>query len=47
MRVSSPPVGTISSASDVTDALNQNSKRECGSAVQLAASVWLVGVVRV
>src|SRR5829696_3925447 len=32
MRVSSPPVGTISSASDVTDEPNHNSKPRCGSA---------------
>ena len=31
-RVSSPPVGTISSASDVTDEPNQNSKPRCASA---------------
>src|SRR5215207_8612006 len=30
-RVSSPPVGTISSASDVTDALNPNSKSQSDS----------------
>jgi hypothetical protein len=31
MRVSSPPAGTISSASDVTDEPNQNSKPRCDS----------------
>jgi hypothetical protein len=32
MRVSSPPVGTIPTASDVTDRPNRNSKPRCGSA---------------
>jgi hypothetical protein len=31
MRVSSPPVGTLSSASDVTDGRNENSKPHCGT----------------
>src|SRR5215212_10299553 len=31
MRVSSPPVGTFSTASDVTDDANQNSKPRCDS----------------
>jgi hypothetical protein len=35
-RVSSPPVGTISSAPDVTDAANHNSKPRSGSAGGLA-----------
>src|SRR3954466_7247450 len=30
MRVSSPPVGTFSATSDVTDETNQNSKPQCG-----------------
>ena len=36
MRVSSPPVGTIPSASDVTDSLNRNSKPQGGSGVTVA-----------
>ena len=31
MRVSSPPVGTLSAASDVTDTPNHNSKPRCDS----------------
>jgi len=31
MRVSSPPVGTLSAASDVTDTPNHNSKPHCES----------------
>jgi len=36
MRVSSPPVRTFFSASDVADAPNQNSKPQSGSGVTVA-----------
>jgi len=36
MRVSSPPVGTLSAASDVTDTPNHNSKSLSGSGVTVA-----------